>query len=238
MQNWFDLTGKRIVVTGAAGGIGSAIVSVCAGLGAEVIGVDILDRHDVNSGGSVEYRLCDVTDRGAVELLCSKIGSIDAAVLGAGILPQEPLEDAEWDRSFDGVMAVNVKGIVNFARALMPRMKAAGGGSMAIIGSISAYTGGQLSTTPPQYAMSKGAVHTLIRCLARQGAGSVRVNGVAPGVINTAFVKTPYTPPPGKPMPRIGEPEDVAWPVAFLCSRASQFMTGAIVQVNGGAYMA
>ncbi len=242
MDNLFDLSGKTVLVTGANGGIGSSVASVCTRLGARIIATDRDDQagHALREGtppGQVTYMPCDVTRRTDVERLCAMLDRVDAAVLNAGILPSTPVESDEWESSFDQVMAVNVKGVVNFARALMPIMQSQRQGRLVLVGSVAAYTGGQLASTPPQYAMSKGAVHTFTKWLARQGGEHVQVNAVAPGVIDTPLVKHPYHAPAAQPQGRKGRPSEVAWPIAFLCSEASHFMTGSVLHVNGGAHM-
>jgi len=85
--------------------------------------------------------------------------------------------------------------------------------------------------------MSKAAVHTFAKWLARQGGTAVQVNAVAPGVIDTPLVTHPYHAPETQPIGRKGRPSEVAWPIAFLCSEASHFMTGSVLHINGGAHM-
>ncbi len=242
MNNLFDLSGKTVLITGANGGIGASTAAVCASLGARILGTDRDERLDAALADGpfaeqIAYHRCDVTKRADVTRLCATFERVDAAVLNAGILPSAPIESEQWDESFDEVMAVNVKGIVNFARALMPPMHAQGSGKLVLVGSISAYTGGQLASSPPQYAMSKGAVHTFTKWLARQGGTTVQVNAVAPGVIDTPLVKHPYHAPASQPIGRKGQPAEIAWPIAFLCSAASNFMTGSVLHINGGAHM-
>ncbi|MGA0598679.1 SDR family NAD(P)-dependent oxidoreductase [Enterovirga sp. CN4-39] len=230
------------MVTGAAGGIGSAVARVCASLGAEIVGVDRVPLDDLvtilnRDGHACLTFTCDVTDRKGVERICAEAGPIDAAVLNAGMMADKPFEDDDWNASFDEVMAVNVQGPANFARALLPGMQARRRGRIVLIGSIAGHNGGFFSSTPPQYSLTKGAVHTFLRWLAKRAGEHVQVNAVAPGVIDTPMVTADFRPVSGQPITRKGKPEEIAWPVAFLCTPGCSYMTGAIVDVNGGAFM-
>jgi len=242
MKNLFALSGQRVLVTGAAGGIGSAICHVCASLGADIIAIDqtpldTLARALTRHGARVDAFMCDVTDRQSVERTCREAGTVDAAVLNAGLMPSVAFDDDSWSESFDQVMAVNVQGPLHFARALLPGMQHQGHGRIVLIGSIAGHNGGFFASTPPQYSLTKGAVHTMLRWLAKRGGEHIQVNAVAPGVIDTPMVTAKFEPVTGQPIKRKGTAEEIAWPVAFLCSPACSYMTGAIVDVNGGALM-
>ncbi len=239
----YDLSGMRILLTGASGGIGQATARLCASLGAELVLTDrtpapVLLEALAGNGRNHRFLACDVRSRSAVDDLCAAIGPVDAAILNAGVYPLSQWEEDRWDEDFDLAMQVNVRGPAHFARALLPGMKARGRGRIVVIGSIAAHTGGTYAHSPVHYACSKGAVHTFVRWLARRAAPEVLVNGVAPGSTDTAMVVT-ADPAALKslPVPRFGRPEEIAWPIAFLCSPGASFVCGSILDVNGGASM-
>ncbi|MDP3548459.1 MAG: SDR family NAD(P)-dependent oxidoreductase [Phreatobacter sp.] len=239
----YDLTGRRILLTGAAGGIGRATARLLAELGAKLVLTDRAEAPDLMNGLASEGRNhrflpCDVTSRKDIGALCAAAGPIDCAVLNAGIFPTSTWAEERWEDDFDAVMKVNVRAPAQFARALLPGMKARGQGRIVLIGSVAAHTGGTYAHSPLPYAASKGAVHTMVRWLARRAAPEVLVNGVAPGSVRTAMTAT-ADPNALKvmPVPRFGEPEEVAWPIAFFCSPGASFICGATLDVNGGAYM-
>jgi NAD(P)-dependent dehydrogenase (short-subunit alcohol dehydrogenase family) len=236
-KNRFLLNGSRILLTGAAGGIGRATATVCAGLGAEMILVDKEPTEDLRGelGNATSY-ICDVRKRPAVEKLCASLGRVDAAILNAGYNPFGNWTDSNFDDSFNDVMAVNVLGPLNFARSLLPGMIANGSGRLVLVGSIAAFTGGMLPTVPAHYVAAKGGVHGLLHWLARRGGSAVQVNAVAPSVVDTAMTKgQPFSPPETQPIRRKAEPVEIAWPIAFLCSPAASYITGTIIDINGGA---
>ena len=180
----YDLSGMRILLTGASGGIGQATARLCASLGAELVLTDrtpapVLLEALAGNGRNHRFLACDVRSRSAVDDLCAAIGPVDAAILNAGVYPLSQWEEDRWDEDFDLAMQVNVRGPAHFARALLPGMKARGRGRIVVIGSIAAHTGGTYAHSPVHYACSKGAVHTFVRWLARRAAPEVLVNGVA-----------------------------------------------------------
>lgn len=244
--NWnapFDLSGMRILLTGAKGGIGSATARMCANLGAELILTDLGDAPAwlgelPTAGRTHVYEACDVGNRQAVQALCAGQGQIDALILNAGILPLSDWNEAAWDEEFSRAMQINVAAPAHFVRAVLPAMKERGFGRIVLLGSIAAHTGGTHAHSPMHYAASKGAVHTFVRWLARRAAPEVLVNAVAPGSTRTPMVAMANEETMrAMPVPRFGKPEEIAWPLAFLCSPGASFMCGAILDVNGGAYM-
>ena len=245
LRNAIDLAGARVLITGAAGGIGAAAARACAALGADLVLADTapvtaLVEELQGDGAAAVGQICDVRSRQAVAQLVASAGSVDAAVACAGICPltRDWLDDADWDAEFHEVMDVNVLGSLNLARELIPHMAARGGGRLVLIGSIGGRMGGTSPIVQPHYVASKGGVHALVWWLAQRAAPQgVLVNGVAPGPVATAMTATTPYRTEDYPLGRIGRPEEIAWPIAFLCSPAASYFSGAILDVNGGLYV-
>ena len=133
-------------------------------------------------------------------------------------------------------MAVNLHGPIHFARAYLPGMAERRHGRMVLIGSVAGRIGGVKASA--HYVASKGGLHALVKWLARRGAPhDVLVNGIAPGVIETEMTRGQRIDPAQVPLGRNGRPEEIAWPIAFLCSPAASYITGTVLDVNGGLYM-
>lgn len=241
MRSAFDLSGQRILITGAAGGIGATTAGVCASLGAELILVDVrptdlLARKLQQAGVKAEAIVCDVTVRAEVEAVAASSGPVDALVLAAGICPWDDWQEPGWDEVFDQVMAVNVHGPIHFARAYLTGMIERGCGRMVLVGSVAGRIGGLVASA--HYVAAKGGLHALVKWLAKRGAPhGVLVNGIAPGAIETEMTRSQQIDPAQIPLGRKGQAEEVAWPVAFLCSPAAGYITGTVLDVNGGLYM-
>ena len=134
-------------------------------------------------------------------------------------------------------MDVNVRVPLQLGWAAMEHMAAHGGGNIVLTGSVAGKTGGTSVSTPPDYAASKGAVHALVKWLSRNAVGrGVLVNAVAPGPVESPMTRG-FTLGPQLPMGRIGRPDELAWPIAFLCTQAASYLSGAILDVNGGAFV-
>ncbi|WP_108663144.1 SDR family NAD(P)-dependent oxidoreductase [Acuticoccus kandeliae] len=241
MQNKLSLEGANILLTGAGGGIGTATARALAAAGAHLILVDFRDIGALAEslsaeGASVETHICDVTDRAAVEALCAEVGPrVQAAVLNAGSNPFNDWMAPDFDKAFADLMAVNILGPINFARALIPPMQANQYGRLVVLGSVAGFNGGSIAAVPPDYVISKGGVHTMVRWLAKVAGEFVTVNAVAPGVVDTAMTAgSTFTPPASQPIKRKATPEEIAWPIAFLCSPGASYITGAVIDVNGG----
>lgn len=240
--NPFLLEGKSILITGGASGIGASTAATCAGLGAKLILADIADANPVvealrKDGRDAFAARCDVTDRAAVESCIADCGAIDAMIVCAGICPFDDWMADDWDEVFERTNAINVKGTVNCVRAALPGMMERGGGRIVLVGSIAGRSGGLLSG--PHYVASKGAVGALVRWFARLGAPrNVLVNGVAPGPVDTAMIAGRSVNLSSIPLGRIAQPRELAGPIAFLCTPAASYICGAMLDVNGGVYMA
>lgn len=234
----FSLKGRRILITGALGGIGRGAAEVCTLQGADVILADLAPEASKNlpvALRSAPYFHTDLGDRAQVEALAERVGSVWAVIDAAGISPLDDWTDPNWDRAFDRVIDVNVRGPINLARAFMPGMIAAKGGRIVLTGSVSGRMGG--IKCGPHYAASKGGLHALTRWLAQKGIrDNVLVNAVAPGSIATPMAEAMQIDPVLYPQGRAGRPLEMGATMAFLCSPAAGFIAGTVIDVNGGTY--
>ena len=241
MQAGFELTGQRILITGAAGGIGAMTARVCASLGAAVLLVDQrptdpLAQELREGGAEARAFACDVARRTEVEAVAAAAGPVDALVLAAGICPWDDWQEPGWDEVFDRVIAVNLHGPIHCARAWLPRMIERKGGRMVLIGSLAGRIGGVIASA--HYVAAKAGLHALVKWLAKRGAPhGVLVNGIAPGPIDTEMTRGQRFDLSLIPLGRMGVADEVAWPIAFLCSPAAGYITGTVLDVNGGLYM-
>ena len=236
---YFSLQGKRVVITGAAGGIGAPTARICSDAGAEIVLVDVLAevtaRTRIQVANSFSYFQCDVVDRASVEAVAASVGEIDALIDTVGVAPFDDFFlDDDWDAKFDRVIDINVRGPMNVARAFYERIRP--GGSMAFCGSLAGWHGGVRG--PAHYAASKGALHAFIRWLSQRATKKgFRVNGVAPGTVDTPMTRGHGYDPSYYPQGRFAEAGEVSAVLAFLAMPASGFMSGAILDINGGTYI-
>jgi NAD(P)-dependent dehydrogenase (short-subunit alcohol dehydrogenase family) len=229
-------TPPTVLVTGAAAGIGRATAARLAGEGWRVVGVDLVTGEDVEH--------CDVTStesvEGAVRRCVEQTGSLDAVVNAAGSGRPTPFLEAT-DEVWLQTLEVNLLGTVRVCRAALPHLATSSAPSRGIVNftSQAAKTGGLLIGAP--YSAAKAAVLCLTKTLAAEFASQgIRCNAVAPGIVDTAFLDgVPGIRDRGSSIPlgRIGRPEEVASVVAFLLSGAASYLTGEIVDVNGGLLM-
>ena len=239
----FDMQGLRVLITGAAGGIGSETAKLCSQLGATTVLTDVggtlkkIESLASALSGVEAVTSLDISDRGAVETLIASHAPFDALIDTAAICPfDEDWMQPDWDDKFDRVMRVNVLGPINLVRAVMPGMIERKRGSIALCGSIAGWMGGLLAA--PHYAASKGSVHALVRWFAQRATPHhVRVNAVAPGPIATGMTDgQPYN-KDNYPMKRMGDPQEIANALVFLSSPAASFIAGSVMDVNGGVLM-
>ncbi|MFD0668737.1 SDR family NAD(P)-dependent oxidoreductase [Ramlibacter sp. MAHUQ-53] len=243
------LKGKLALVTGAAGGLGSAIAEGFAREGARVIVAD-LDRARAQAvadritaaGGQAWGEAVDVTDRGAVNAFAQDIGArrgaIDVLVNNAGISGRARIDDPQAAEVWDRIINVNLEGLFNVTQAFVPALKSTRG-SIVNLSSIVAFVSGISSAG---YVASKGAVRSLTQVLARDLAPfGVRANAVAPGLMLTEMVRPQLEVPGGTdwymdrvPMARGGEPHEIVGPVVFLASEMASYVNGVVLPVDGG----
>lgn len=244
---------KVAVVTGAAGGIGLACVRRLATRGHVVamadIGGDTLDaavRLLQDEGHDVMALAGDVGNYGLVqqhgEIVYRKYGRIDVLVNNAGISQPKGLLDiteAEWDKT----ISVNLKGVFNWSKAVARFMLDQGGGRIVNMSSISATTGGSSEAVSKfAYCASKAGVLGLTRALAKELAPNVMVNAICPGAIRTnlteALIQERYDRfKQVIPLGRVGVPDDVAVVVEFLATAEPCFITGEVIDVDGGQWV-
>lgn len=216
------LEGKKIVVTGAARGIGAEAAAELRARSAEVVTLDVSDGADLR---------CDVSDLDQVEAVFAELGPVDGLLNNAGVLMARKTIDEitmeDWDLVFD----VNVKGTFLCSRAAARNM--APGSAIVNVASETAYTGSKQFV---HYVATKGAVVSLTRALANElGSRGIRVNCVAPG-----FVPTPGSAhygeydPSRTPLGRVTEVGDLLGTFAYLLSDDSAFVSGQTIMVNGG----
>jgi 3-oxoacyl-[acyl-carrier protein] reductase len=242
---------KVVVVTGAAQGIGKAISLKLLKQGNIVVLTDINKEqlHETEKTLSELGRECssfalDVSKslevKKAVKEIIRERGRIDILVNNAGIAAFCKIEDVT-DELLDRMLAVNFKGAFYFCREVAPIMKKQHYGKIINVSSITAKRGD--NTTAPCYGASKGALIVLTKSLARQlGPFGINVNAVAPHAIDTPIMQLwdeNKKREAGKSLPvqRIGTPEDVASAVSFLASDEASFITGHVINVDGGHFM-
>lgn len=237
----YDLTGKTMLITGAAGGIGSETARLCAAAGArlvlaDVVPVEAIKASNEDLAGTAIFRQCDTSKRAAVETLAREIGPVDILADTAGICPRDDWMAPDWDEAFDRVIDVNVRGPINLVRAFLPGMMERKQGRVVLCGSIAGWTGGVLSS--PHYTAAKGGVHALVRWFAQRATPhNVCVNGVAPGPVDTGMTRGEGYTPEKFPLKRMGTAEELANLIAFLVSPGASFIAGTVIDANGGVYM-
>ncbi|MEX0664250.1 MAG: 3-oxoacyl-ACP reductase FabG [Acidimicrobiia bacterium] len=244
------LATSRVLVTGGARGIGEAIARRLATEGAAVAILDLdadaaaaTASQIAGTTGQVVGFGCDVSNRSqvaeVVPAAAESLGGLDGLITNAGVARDgflHKLDDDAWDT----VIAVHLTGTFACLRAASPWLRADGPGRVVCISSISAAMG---NLGQSNYTAAKGGILSLVKTAALELARfQTTVNAIRPGFIDTAM--TQAVPPDLRqkliddiPLGRSGEPGDVAGAVAFLCSEDASYMTGAVLDINGGAYM-
>jgi 3-oxoacyl-[acyl-carrier protein] reductase len=238
-----SLAGRRICITGAANGIGRATAHAAAELGADLLLTDREPLAEVaatlRAGGTkVDVHEGDLTADGFAEALLAT-GPVDGLAHCAGIIVGKPLMQASDVRArFQRTMDINVLVPITLGSVFADHMAERGGGAIVLIGSVAGRTGGTSTKTPVDYAASKGALHTVVRWLSRSAIGrGVLVNGIAPGPVRTAMTAGSLIDPQALPRGRMGEPEEIAWMITMLLTPAASYISGAILDCNGGSYV-
>ena len=245
------LKGRVAIITGGARGIGKAVALTFVREGANIGIVDVdreraetLQREIIGKEGHAMTLSCDISKSYEVHDMVRQVrgafGRVDILVNNAGIIRRGTIEtvtEEDWDR----VIEVNLKGTFNCCKAVVEIMKQQGYGKIVNVSSIAGKIGD--ITSAPGYGSSKAAVDALTKTLARQLAPyGINVNAVSPHAIETEM-SAQWTEERRReivasiPLRRLGKPEDVAEAVLFLASDSASFITGEILDVNGGALM-
>lgn len=248
-----DFSGKTVIVTGGAKGIGEGVTRAFAQAGADVFCADVdtvagerMEAEGASLPGSITYVNSDVSEAANCEALVAQAaanGSVDVLVNNVGIqpldsyLPAHQFPEEAWDR----ILAVNLKSGFLMSKYAVPEMLQQGGG---VIVNIASVQGRQSMKGVPAYAASKGGMISLTQQLALEyAAQNIRVLAVNPGTIETSLALESVdqdvealrqAAADTHPIGRIGKPEEIAAVVLFLSSDAASFMTGEYVNVDGG----
>src|SRR3984893_16670349 len=254
MHNFFDLTGRVALVTGASSGIGAATAILLADLGARVAigyhgnpeGAEQVRSKIVAAGGKAIAIRADVKQADEIQLLVggasAQLGPIDILINNAGSLMQRMRILEVKEETWDEIQDLNLKSAVLCAQAVAPSMIERKQGAIVNVSSIAGRTGGGPGASA--YASAKGGLISFTKALAKELAPhGVRVNAVSPGVIDTPFHERFSTPEmmrnfaAGIPLARVGTPMECANVIAFLASDAASYVVGETIEVNGGQLM-
>ncbi len=242
MTDWLGLAGKRVAVTGAAGGLGQAIARGAVEVGASVV---LMDRDGTGCetlatelGGDALAIECDISSPESVAAAAEKAGACDVLVNNAGLLRPGPVDSITLEE-WNAVLSVNLSGYMLCAQAFGKAMRAQGSGAIVHIASIAA--------TNPQprsgaYSAAKAGVFLLSQQLAVEwGPDGVRSNTVSPGLVRTPMSESFYQAPGVAerraemvPIRRVAGPPDIADVVLFLASDRARYVNGIDVLVDGG----
>jgi 3-oxoacyl-[acyl-carrier protein] reductase len=248
-----NMTGRRVLVTGASRGIGAACCRMFAQAGATVLvqyfasgqrAAEVLADLKRLSGHPHAIFRCDVTRRSQIKRLFNFIsaqwGGLDCLINNAGVWVYDPLSRLDEER-LEATFAVNVVGPFLCAREAVPMLERSGDGSIINISSTAGQRGEAFYSA---YAASKGAMISATKSWSSELAPKVRVNSVAPGWVETDMTADALAGDRGTaiaasiPLGRVASPEDIAGPVLFLASPLARHITGEILNVNGGSVLA
>ncbi|MGB5823884.1 MAG: SDR family NAD(P)-dependent oxidoreductase [Proteocatella sp.] len=257
-KDLLDLTGRVAIVTGAGSGIGLGTAQLLSAYGATVAMVDVSDCAEEKAqeirreGRAAEFFKCDVRDeaqvKATVDAVKEKFGRIDILFNNAGVTVRKTVVDLS-EKEWDFVLDVGLKGLFLFSKHTIPVMEALGGGSIINTGSGWGIKGGDMAAA---YCAVKGGIVNVTRAMAiDHGGKKIRVNSVNPGDTDTAMLRDEGVQTGlvkdensqqeyledcgnGRPLARIGMPEDIANAVLYLASDLSSWVTGAALVVDGG----
>jgi NAD(P)-dependent dehydrogenase (short-subunit alcohol dehydrogenase family) len=241
-----DVKGRVVCVTGASSGLGRAAASLLVSAGARVVGVarrgDVLDQWRLEAGGDTGAVVADLSDRSQLSQIAADVavpfGPPDILINAAGINTRQHADDVTAEK-WDQTMNLNLSAPFFLAQALVPAMKSKGWGriiNFASLQSRRAFSNGI------SYGASKGGVEQLTRAMAEAWSGDgIMANALAPGFIRTELTGPVFDNPvlakrnaDQTCIGRNGEPNDLDGPLMFFCSRASDYVTGQLLFVDGG----
>jgi 3-oxoacyl-[acyl-carrier protein] reductase len=239
-----DLKGETAIVFGGAGGIGASTVRALAREGANTVIADLMDGKELTAelssrGHRSEYIHCNVEDpnsiKSAIQFAIKKFNKIEILIYSVGVCHTTKFEDIiykEWQKE----LSINLDGAFWTLKEIIPHMVENKYGKIVCVGSIAGKIGG--ISAGAHYCASKGGMHAMVKHFAKNVASSgVFVNAVAPGPVQTNLIAGQSYNADGIPLGRLGEPSDVAEPIIFLSSAASNWITGTVLDINGGALM-
>lgn len=250
-----SLAGQVAIVTGSARGIGAGCAYALAREGANVVIVDLLPGNEIVSKIKADFPMIEVVSeqidirqrdqvKNVIDHTVERWGSVDIVVNNAGTcsrLNLEEMTDEDWERDLN----TNLRAAFLFSQLVVfPYMKNQGYGKIVNISSISGIIGGAVSNKPgidqgrsgPAYAASKGGIIALTKWVAKEvGKYGIYCNSIAPGVVQTELTKGMDYHVEDQPIPRPGEPSDIAEAVVYFASPASNYVTGQVLKVCGGS---
>lgn len=243
-EDEMTLAGKTAAVTGASGAIGSAVAKALGELGAHVVAIDVAESASPSDKSKVSRLRLDLSDAGAIAAASSDLiktfGSIDILVNNAGILSNNKIHETtleEWRR----VSGINLEAAFLLIRSFLPGMRANKWGRIINMSSYAAKCGGLTAGTA--YSVSKSALIGLTFATAREAAGDgITVNAIAPAYVMSPMVSEQLTEEQRRnqlaqiPVGRFCTPAEVAHAVSFLASPLSGFITGEVIDMNGGLH--
>lgn len=245
----YDFENKTLLLTGANGGIGRAVAQLFYAHGANLVLADLdhagLETFAHELGGDVARRVAvlrmDAANpddaQAAVDTAQARFGGVDYLVPSAGLYLAQPVQemtDAQWRQT----IAINLDGVFYLTRRTIPHLR--DGSAIVNLTSMAGHRGAFYNA---HYSASKGGLMSFTRSLARELGPKTRVNAVSPGVIatpmtNDLIARRGQESVEQTPLKRLGQPGEIASVIGFLCSSAASFITGEVIHVNGGLYIA
>jgi 3-oxoacyl-[acyl-carrier protein] reductase len=245
----YNFQNKTLLLTGANGGIGRAVVELFFSHGANLVLTDQNDEalrafvHELGTDANARVAVLRMDaaspdhSQHAVELAQARFGGIDYLVPAAGLYMAKPIDEMT-DEQWRQTLSINLDGVFYLCRRALPALRE--GSAIVNLTSVAGHRGAFYNA---HYSASKGGLLSLTRSLARELGPKTRVNAVSPGIIATPMTqdliaRRGQESVEQTPLKRFGQPEEIANVIGFLCSSAASFITGEVIHVNGGLYMA